>query len=153
KLGDSLVLCRMRLSAQGSGGSLDAGAYEFDGLTVIEVDAHGRRSRSETFASDQLGDAVVCLYERHAERLPDGPERERAAATARSVAVLLAPLDPDRWAALISPEIEWVGRGPVAYPPGRGAQAFLQAVRGFLEVGPTATDRTDDIPAPRSHPL
>ena len=37
--------------------------------------------RSEVFAADQLGAAVARLYERYAELLPEGPARERAAAT------------------------------------------------------------------------
>ena len=37
-------------------------------------------------AVEHLGDAIVRLYERYAELLPDGPEQARAAATAHSVA-------------------------------------------------------------------
>ena len=42
----------------------------------------------EIFAADHLGDAIARLYERYAEQLPEGPERERAAVAALAVAVI-----------------------------------------------------------------
>ena len=91
-LGDSLGLYRMTVSASGAGpasGPLfdwmpDIGAHQFDQIILIEVDPHGRRRRSEVFAAERLGEAVARLYERYADLLPDGPERARAAATARA---------------------------------------------------------------------
>ena len=56
---------------------------------MLEVDERGRFLRQEVFAADRLGDAIARLYERYAELLPDGPERERAAATARSLGTML----------------------------------------------------------------
>ena len=56
----------------------------------------GDNGGSEIFAADRLGDAVARLYERYAELLPDGPARARAAATARSVAAVVAPVDLDQ---------------------------------------------------------
>jgi hypothetical protein len=97
-----------------------------------ERDHHsGRLRRPRTqpaqriFAVDRLGDAVVRLYERYAEMLPDGPARARAAVTARPVAALLGP--PDRWP--FAPDVEatdyrtvefrvpaWRRRGAVSHP-------------------------------------
>src|SRR5512134_3594882 len=75
-LGDSLALCRLSVSgARASGTTFDVGAFEFDNVTLVEVDAQGRRRRLELFAADRLGDAVARLYERYAELLPEGPER------------------------------------------------------------------------------
>src|SRR5262249_9141020 len=75
-LGDSLALCRVAISATGfTGARFDVGAYETEVVGLVEVDARGRRARSEFFAIDRLGDAIARLYERYAELLPDGPER------------------------------------------------------------------------------
>src|SRR5262249_35711516 len=88
-LGDSLALCRVTASASSfAGGTFDVGAYEIETIALDEVDAQGRRRQAEHFAPHHLGDAVVRLYERYAELLPEGPARVSAAATARSVAAL-----------------------------------------------------------------
>jgi hypothetical protein len=63
--------------------------------TCYEVDGRGLVDRIDTFRPERLGDAIVLLYERYAESLPAGPRRERASATARSVAMLRE--NPDRW--------------------------------------------------------
>src|SRR5262249_16250388 len=79
-LGDALVLSRISLSASGaSGRRFDVGAYEADLLVVTEVDEQGLQRRGELFAGDRLGEAVVRLYERHAELSPAGAERDGAA--------------------------------------------------------------------------
>src|SRR5262249_42785558 len=106
-LGDSLALCRVSISASGiARGSFDVGAFRRVEIHLMEVDAQGRQRRGERFAIDRLGDAVVRLYERYAELLPDGPARARAAATARSVAAYSGPFDADRFAAAYAPDIE-----------------------------------------------
>src|SRR5262249_23225328 len=85
-LGDSLALCRESMSASGFvGRTFDVGAYEIEDILLMEVDVRGQHHRNEIFTTDRLGDAVVRLYERYADLLPDGPARARAAATARSV--------------------------------------------------------------------
>src|SRR5262249_59675677 len=96
-LGDSLTLCREWSSASGvAGKTFDVGAFEIEAVILVEVDAQGRRRAIEVFAADRLGAAVVRLYERYADLLPDGPARARAAATARSIAPTIhGPLDPD----------------------------------------------------------
>ncbi len=87
-LGSSLVLLRWTVSI----GDLTErhisawGATDIDEIHVVQTDGDGRLAYVEQFAPDQLADAVVRLYERYAESLPAGPRRERAVATARSVA-------------------------------------------------------------------
>ncbi len=141
-LGDTLALTRIRVSASGAP-RLDVGSYAVEAYLLDEVEPG--RHRGERFDCDHLSDAIVRLYERYAELLPAGPERERAAATARSLAALMVPLDPDRWATAISPSVEWAGQGPVTYPAGRGAETMLRAIRSFLDVGSITTDRVDDV--------
>ena len=48
------------------------------------------------------------LYERYADLLPEGPERTRAGATARSAAALVGSVDLDRYATAFAPAIEVV---------------------------------------------
>src|SRR5207244_7281044 len=92
----------------------------------------GRRQRAEIFAADRLGDAVVRLYERYADLLPDGPERARAAATARSVAPLRGPFDPDRYASAFAPAVESVDHRILGTWSARGAEALLQHYRSVF---------------------
>jgi len=70
-----------------------------------------------------LGDAVVRLYERYAELLPDGPERTRAAATARSFSGIAA-FEVGRWAAAVAPAIEVVDHRTLGYLVRAWAKAF-----------------------------
>jgi tetratricopeptide (TPR) repeat protein len=79
-LGPSLALLRQRRAAT------DVEDFARAALSLIEADPEGRAERIEIFAPDRLGDAVARLYARHAELLPEGPERARAEATARSAA-------------------------------------------------------------------
>src|SRR6185369_8241707 len=110
----------------------DVGAYRRDEIDVIEVDAQGRRRRSEAFAPDQLGDAVVRLYERYADLLPDGPARTRAAATARTVAAMGRAPDLDRLAAAFAPGIEAVDHRILGTYSASGAQAVLKGYRALF---------------------
>ena len=85
-LGDSLVLSRLHLSASAfAGTAFDVGAYEREQSCWSRSTRDGRGKRTELFAPDHLGDAIARLYERYAESLPEGSERERAAAIARSI--------------------------------------------------------------------
>src|SRR5262249_5609268 len=123
-LGTSLALCRQSLSASGTAGvKFDVGAFEREEILLIEVDEHGRRRRSEWFATNRLGDAVVRLYERYAELCPEGRARDRATVTARLFQAFVGPLDVDRFAAAFAPALEFrdhrsMGLGPL---PGREA--------------------------------
>ncbi|TML91762.1 MAG: nuclear transport factor 2 family protein [Actinobacteria bacterium] len=155
-LGDSLALSRSSLSASGvTGGKLDVGPYESASIDLIEVDAQGRWLWAEIFAADRLGDAVVRLYERYAELLPDGPEHVRAAATARSVAALplvgahdLDRLDRSAW--VFAPAIEYVDHRTVGMGSVHGAEAVERAVRALLELMEDSATRLDELLALRS---
>src|SRR5262249_49795136 len=129
-LGDALALSRVGWSASALvGGNFDVGAYETDGIYVVEVDAHGRRRRTERFLVGRLGDAVARLYERYAELLPEGPARNRAAATARLVAVLREA--PERWP--FAPDVEFVDHRLVGLGSVHGAESLVRAVHALDE--------------------
>src|SRR5262249_645634 len=135
-LGDALALFRQRVSASAATGKkFDFGPYEVELFALLEVDGEGRRRLTEVFAIERLGDAVARLYQRYAEILPDGPVRARAAATARSVAAVLNRLrDPDVYATVLAPAVEFIDHQPVGLPPGRGAKAFLRGLRTLIEL-------------------
>jgi hypothetical protein len=143
-LGDSIALCRLSTSgSRFAGGKFDVGAYEREGLYLVEADASGRQRRGELFASNRLGDAIVRLYERYAELLPDGPERERAATIARSVAVILAP-DID-WGPVLAPDFANVDHRILGTWFARGADAMSQQLRALLDLAEGVVLRLDDI--------
>ncbi len=145
-LGDFLVLARRHTSASGGGGGrFDVGAYENDALELFEVDASGKTSRTEVFAADKLGAAVARLYERHAELLPEGHERERAAATARSLAGWNGPIDADRLATTVTPSMEMVDHRNLGTWSTRGAAEFLDHTRLQTELAIGFTGRTDGV--------
>ncbi len=145
-LGDSLELARWSMSASGfSDGTVDVGAFEQEHIGLTEVDARGRRRWAELFAADRLGDAVVRLYERYAELLPDGPARARAAATARSVAAMTGPVDLVRLAAAFAPAIECVDHRLLGTWSARGAEPFLHHYRSVLELAEDVAIRDDDV--------
>jgi hypothetical protein len=153
-LGDALALCHHSLSATGvASGALDVGAYESERVLLSEVDAQGRRRWLEMFAPDRLGDAVVRLYERYADLLPDGPARGRAAATARAVAALFGPLEIDRYAMAIAPTIEFVDHRPLGLPSGRGVGQQVQLLRSLLDLSSDIVMRTDEVLVLRSDAL
>jgi len=150
-LGDSVALCRWSTSARGYvGRTFDVGAYEQVEIALIEVDAEERERRVERFAADRLGDAVVRLYERYAELLPDGPERARAVATARCVAACVGPEDIDRVAATLAPLVDHVDHRIIGVESSRGAEAVLRALRSLHEVADDVGNRVDDVLAVRS---
>src|SRR5262249_31451321 len=106
-LGDSVALLKQSVSSSGlRRGRFDVGAYEQERIFLIETDSAGRRRRAEVFAVDRLGDAVAGLYARYAEHLPDGPERARAAATARLAAALTDAMNLVRSTTALAPTIE-----------------------------------------------
>src|SRR5262249_48382356 len=149
-LGSSLALGRESWTGRAvAGPAVDIGVYEMASFHVYQVDAEGRIDRVSRFGAERLGDAVAALYERYAELLSDGPARDRAAAAARPIEAVSAPLDPDRWAAVISPTVEWTGQGPTAVPPGRGAENVVANIRHYLAVGEVTRKGTDDVLALR----
>ncbi|MFI5315625.1 MAG: nuclear transport factor 2 family protein [Myxococcota bacterium] len=125
-LGDSLVLCHTHnsITALGDDDVAPFGAIDGDLVALMEVDGSGRQRRAELFAVDRLGDAVARLYELHAESLPDGPVRTRAAATARSVAAVLGVAgDPAAFRAALAPHLEFVDHRQLGFGKSRGADA------------------------------
>src|SRR5262249_55099983 len=136
--------CRLSVSASGTAGrTLDVGPYEKEEVDLLEVDTEGRYRSSEVFASRHLGDAVVRLYERYAELLPDGPARARAAAIARSTALSLRPFD-DHYAEALAPGIEQVDHRILGTWSARGAEEFLRHWRSWLDLADVA-QCDDDI--------
>src|SRR5262249_41905634 len=143
-LGDSLALCRVTASASSfAGGTFDVGAYEIETIALDEVDAQGRRRQAEHFAPHHLGDAVVRLYERYAQLLPEGAERDRVAATARSVAGAFGPPDLDRYAASWSPAVEVVDHRILGTWSARGAEEMLRHWSAHFDLGHDVTVRDD----------
>ncbi len=144
-LGELLLLVRRRTGASGTeSGNYDVGAYENEAIQLFESNERALFCRSEVFAAERLGDAIVRLYERYAELLPEGPERIRAAATARSVAVWNGSIDPDRVAATTAPLIECVDHRILQLWSARGADEFLGQWRGQLDLA-TGSVRHDDV--------
>ena len=132
------------------------------------VDAAGRLMSSEVFAPDRLGDAIARLYARHAELLPDGPERERAAMMARAVTTMLTRSTEHRLEDVSTPDIaavdhRSVGMGAVTgsdlWQRWRAASDELMqdprfASRTFSRSAPTdpaADDGGGDRPRERRH--
>src|SRR5262249_23650255 len=155
-LGDALALLRNSVNASASDDvTFDGGAYEIERIHLHEIDAQGECRRSEVFAADRLGEAIVRLYERYAELLPAGPERERAAGTARSVAKLLGPIASGVEAPALAPSVEWVDhRTLIGLGSSQGAEAVLHEVVGsLLDLSEDVATHVDDIVALRPDAL
>src|SRR5262249_3170756 len=131
-------------------GRFDVEAYEDERIYVVETDSTGRRSRVEVFHAHGLGDAIARLYAWHADLLPDGPARARAAATARSAAAMVGPVDVARWAPALAPALEFADNRHVSLESGQGADAYLRALQALLDVAEVSASRVDDVLALRS---
>src|SRR5262249_13705797 len=108
-LGDALALGRVSVTASGvARGSFDVGPDEGDRIFLVENDSAGCRRRAEVFPSNHLTRAVIRLYERYSDLLAHGLERDRAAATARSVEGMVGKFDVARWAQALAPSVEFV---------------------------------------------
>lgn len=153
-LGDALALGHHTIWIEGlSEAHLAAvGPVEVSEVVIFEVDERGRARRVDMFPVEKLGDALVRLYERHAELLPEGPERERAAATARTVAVWNGSIDVDRVAATTAPSMECVDHRSLNLWTARGAEEFFAQWRGQLDLA-TGSVRYDDVLAAAPHAL
>ena len=152
-LDESLALCRARMSFGGlRHEGAPFGAVDSENLVLVDVDAQGYRRRTEFFAPDRLGDAIVRLYARYAELCADAAGA-RAAATARSVAAVLGPFDLDRYAAGIAADVEFVDHRSVGFPSGRGRHELLRSIGTLLETANDAATRVDDVLAARPDAL
>src|SRR5262249_23666085 len=87
---------------------------------------------------------VARLYERYAELLPAGPERDRAAATARSVAALPGPIDLDRIVRAFAPAVQVIDHRTLGTWSAHGVEEMLQHWRAWTELADGDT-RVDDI--------
>ncbi len=146
-LGDALVLARRTVAASGTaGGRFDVGAYEIESIILNGVDAAGRLAFSEVFAPDHLGGAIVRIYERHAELLPAGPSRIRAAAVAQAAAAAHQfGADPDRFVAALAPSIVAVDDCTVGFGTIRGKDAVAAAVRALHDLSEDVTSQYDEV--------
>jgi class 3 adenylate cyclase len=149
-LGEWLALGRRNTSAAGAASRrYDVGAYENETLQLMEAGEAGLAVRSEVFALDRLADAVARLYERHAERLPEGPERTRAGATALAVSRVLCvgfAAEPEAFAAAFSAELEWTDHRTLGgFGSGRGVQSLPPDIAAAGEVGDEIVSRGEDV--------
>ena len=146
-VGEFLLLVRRRSSASGAAsGPYDVGAYENEAIQLFEVDESGLCCRAEVFAADRLANAIARLYERYAELLPEGPERQHAAATARSFGVMLtSPAVVDRAATVIAPDFESVDHRHLSTWSMRGGGVFLAHNRALREVAAEVVISTHDV--------
>ena len=145
--GERLCLLRRLVTASGTaGGNFDVAEYEMEHVGVLELDAVGRCRGFETFAADRLADAVIRLYQRAADALPEGPARTRAAAAAGSIERMFFSLvDRDRLASPFSPAVEWIDRRVAGVGTLRGEAAVLAAVGAFLDLTVDVRWRIDEV--------
>ena len=144
-LGESLALCRVHLSMGAPMAFSGMGPADFGNLAVLEVDAQGRRLRTEFFALDRQADAVTRLYERYADLLRDETARARAAMIARAVAVWMRPVEVGSIGSIIAPDVEFRDHRTLGIGASRGAETFLEAVRILVEATHETTTRVDDV--------
>jgi len=145
-LGERLALARRTVGARETGGErFDVGEYETRRWQLGEIDSSGRVSSVEVFAENRLGDAIARLYARFAELLPEGAERTRAEATARSVAAVVLSTDPDRLALALDASV-WIADNRVLHTwSSRGAEEYQHQFRLQRELAPDFAVRDDDV--------
>lgn len=146
-LGDLLVLYRCLHTAEGTtAGRFDVGEHTTEYLHLAEADPSARIRCYEFFAADRLADAVVRLYERYAELLPEGPARTRASAMARAVvAAARHAADPDQMAAVMAPRIVAVDHRTVGVGELHGRDAVIAAMRAVPDLTADLTVRVEDV--------
>ena len=147
-LGDSIALFRssMSFNALGDAGEVGPfGAVAREEIVLVEAGPTGHHRRVETFATDHLADAVARLYERHAESLPDGPARTRAAATARVVSVLMAAPALDSYATAFADDVAWADHRTLGFGSLRGRDALLRAFQSLFETAADLGVRVEDV--------
>ncbi len=154
-LGDSLALRQssMSLTALGEDDFAPFGPIDTDTIILVEVPTQGRQRRAEIFAQDRLGDAIVRLYERWAESLPEGAERERAAATARTAALLVSPFDLARYSEALASDLAFVDHQPLGLGTAPGAGGLASWVGSLSELADELAMRVDDVLALRADGL
>ena len=146
-LGERLALAFGEVTFQSMAGvsGVRYGAANMDSLLVAEVDGEGRRSRTEFFAPERLGDALACLYERYAAHQTDGAARDVATAIAAAARAHLGWLGVEAIAATLAPDLAFVDHRTVGFGAARGAEAFLAGFRSLFEVADQLSRRVDDV--------
>lgn len=145
-LGDSLCLARRVVTASGTaGGTFDVGAYEIENLVVNAVDATGRLTSAEVFASDHLCQALARLYALCADSLPDGPERTRAAGIAASHSVWDGPIDADRIGSVFAASYVAVDHRSLGTWSSQGREESQRHWQGQAELAAGFSRRDEDI--------
>jgi hypothetical protein len=81
------------------------------------------------------------------------PEHDRAAVTARSVAVILQPLQIDSAGTILAPDVEFVDHQTLGLGSARGTEAFLRGVAPSHDVADDRAMRNDDVVGLRSDAL
>ena len=148
-LGDRLALVHgwMSFAALAGDNDLLFGAVDREEYVIIETDAAGRLTRLEqNFATNHLADAVARFYQRHADLLPDGPEKTRAAATARTVAAMLQAV-PGLLLQFLAPDVEFADHRPLGMEPLRGAEALARVHETQHELAEDLAIRIDEVVA------
>src|SRR5262249_15357255 len=121
------------------------GAVDKEAIVLIEADTPAQHSRVEEFAANRLGDAVIRLYERYAELLPEGPARDRAAAAARAMEAFVGPLHIDRSDAVFARDLEFHDYRSMGLGSLSGEKALLDALRALVEMAADSANRVDDV--------
>ncbi len=145
-LGERLGLIRRRTgSSGGTRGKWDVGPWEHEAVTVVEVAEDGRVRSREVFRADRVGAALAHLYERHAELLPDGPERARAAGIARSIRAYDGPADPDHLATALASSYRLVDHRVLSTWSARDAEEHVTHWRLQRDLVPDFAGRYEDV--------
>jgi len=152
-LGESLLLSRRHITSRGSRSRhFDVGAWDREEVVLFAA-GEGLFRRIEIFAADRLGDAIARLYACHAATLAEGPERDRAAATARTLATAVRPADLEAWCATIADSFELVDHRVLGVGSLHGGEAMRANYRAMFELEERPTVGVDDVLAARPDAL
>jgi class 3 adenylate cyclase/ketosteroid isomerase-like protein len=144
-LGDRLALTRDVTSfSRLTQDELSFGAASSRYINLGEVNERGQAHRIEVFAEDRLGDAVVRFYQRHAELMPEGPERARAEAIARSVARWLR-VEDGGIGGVVARAVEFADHRSAGLGAARGEALFRRGHTVHAELARDVSFRIDDV--------
>jgi ketosteroid isomerase-like protein len=153
-LGESLTLLRREISTGAvDTGDLEVGAADSESLFLSEVDAAGRRRRTEIFAADQLAAAIGRLYEWHAQLTPAGAARARAVAIAGTVAAILLLPGAPAIDGVFAPDVESLDHRLLGFSAGRGAEMQQRVYRDLFALAADLVVSVEDVLALRPDAL
>jgi class 3 adenylate cyclase len=146
-LGPSWGIIRREMSASGAtSGRFDVGPYEIVDVSVFGADGSGRLTYVEIFAPDRLRAAIARLYECYAQRLPEGPERNRASEIAKTVAAGAQSLDhPDQGGKRVAASAVSVDHRTLSAWSARGREEIAAQWRAQQNLADDLTVRDDEI--------